>query len=245
MEDKDYVVYTHNDKEGNVRYVGSGRLQRANTRYANSSRGAKYRDWVNLHGKMSVAIIDSGLSKEEAISLETQLFNKYFESGLLLNISRPARTKTLPNIEILKTMFYYDETSPSGLRWNRDGKSSKYGEVAGGINLQGYYQVYIAKKIFLTHRIVLGLHDIPIDGFVIDHIDGNRSNNSLNNLRAVSHADNARNRKTMKSGGLPIGVRHDLKRGMLVASVTDISRKTPSGYISNISRHFLIDKYGY
>lgn len=46
---------------------------------------------------------------------------------------------------------------------------------------------------YLVHRIVWELHNGPIpEGLVIDHIDGNTSNNRLNNLRCISSKDNTR-----------------------------------------------------
>lgn len=245
MIDRDYVVYTHNDSEGNVRYIGSGRLRRANTRNANSDRGLKYKEWVNIHGKLFVNIVKTGVTKEEALDIELELFTLYEIKGTLLNISKPSKTKKLPDISELKSTFYYDETSRSGLRWNRDGKSSKYGEVAGTLNNSGYYQVYLNKRHFLVHRIILALHEVSLGDLVVDHIDGNRTNNLLSNLRVVSQADNVRNRRIVKAGELPLGVRHSLKRGMIIATVTDSSRKTLSGFSTPVARHFLIEKYGY
>ena len=70
MQDNNYVVYIHKDKEGNVRYVGSGRLKRAKENHAKSYRGAKYREFVEKHGKLSTDIVCCELTKEESLSVE-------------------------------------------------------------------------------------------------------------------------------------------------------------------------------
>lgn len=53
------------------------------------------------------------------------------------------------------------------------------------------------KKDYRVHRLVYKafIGDIP-EGMVIDHIDGNKLNNNVNNLRCVSFAENMRNPNT-------------------------------------------------
>lgn len=104
-------------------------------------------------------------------------------------------------------MFTYDvQNSFSGLLRN--------GKPCGCINNQGYYVVKINYKQERVHRIIWELLKGPIpEGMVIDHIDGNRSNNSVENLRVVSVKENARNSKLYKTNktGIPF-IRHDKKR---------------------------------
>jgi len=62
----------------------------------------------------------------------------------------------------------------------------------------GYYYVTLSKnnekKAFLIHRLV-GLHYLPlVEGKnYIDHIDGDKLNNNLNNLRWVTNIENSNN----------------------------------------------------
>lgn len=59
----------------------------------------------------------------------------------------------------------------------------------------GYNVVYIKNKDcypkLRVHRLVYEtFHNVDIKGKEIDHIDGNKQNNSLDNLEIVSHKEN-------------------------------------------------------
>lgn len=60
----------------------------------------------------------------------------------------------------------------------------------------GYYKVRLSKngmvQDFMIHKLVymLFFDDNELEGYVIDHIDGNKLNNSIENLRKVSNSEN-------------------------------------------------------
>ena len=57
------------------------------------------------------------------------------------------------------------------------------------------------KKSYRIHRLVYLAFRGPIpENMVIDHIDGNRNNNSLDNLRCVTQANNVQNPNTKFNG---------------------------------------------
>ena len=117
---------------------------------------------------------------------------------------------------MLQDYFYYDEESPSGLRWNTDRYSGKglkiknvsEGDVAGSIGSSGYYSVRYLGRLTLCHEIVVRLHGIDLpESHCVDHIDGNKTNNSISNLRVIERKLNCRNSKLRKdntsgSGGV-------------------------------------------
>jgi hypothetical protein len=73
------------------------------------------------------------------------------------------------------------------------------GRIAGSIDQQGYRRIFIAGKLRAAHRLVW-LHaygDWPRGD--IDHIDGDRHNNRLCNLRDVSRAVNIQNQWRAKA----------------------------------------------
>jgi hypothetical protein len=58
----------------------------------------------------------------------------------------------------------------------------------------GYCFVSINKKKYLAHRLIFMMHYAYLPEF-LDHIDGNPSNNLIENLRPASKSENACNRK--------------------------------------------------
>lgn len=92
--------------------------------------------------------------------------------------------------------FYYDETSPSFLRWKVSipRSSRKAGDVAGCLTKDGYWKVGLNGKNYSVHRVVyiLFYKELP-DNMDIDHVDRNKSNNSINNLRMVTEHQNSTN----------------------------------------------------
>lgn len=102
----------------------------------------------------------------------------------------------LPNIKRLQELFEYRKGK---LFWRVDGKHGKVrkGDEAGFLNnVDGYRRVGVDGQYYAVHRIIWRLHNprgrIP---FILDHIDGNRGNNAIENLRVVSHSENMLNRR--------------------------------------------------
>ena len=84
------------------------------------------------------------------------------------------------NLAIYDDLFLYEEGS---LVWRRDGK------VAGYTRKDGYVVINIKGRITYAHRIIFLLHH----GYLpskIDHIDGNPSNNRIENLREITTSQN-------------------------------------------------------
>ncbi|OPY45858.1 MAG: AP2 domain protein [Methanosaeta sp. PtaU1.Bin028] len=77
-----------------------------------------------------------------------------------------------------------------------------------------------ARRPILMHRAIFEHLGVDIDGFDIDHINGNGLDNRLENLRLVTRAENAYNRR--KSPGRTSqykGVYFDSDRGKWRASI--------------------------
>lgn len=70
---------------------------------------------------------------------------------------------------------------------------TKVGMIAGCVDRQGYRRIGINHNRYAAHRLAwLYVNGAwPSNG--IDHIDGNKSNNRLNNLRDVSQSMNMQN----------------------------------------------------
>lgn len=124
--------------------------------------------------------------------------------------------------------FYYDETSLTYLRTKKvwvlknGGVRREAGAVAGGsMGKRKYFRVYFEGHYYMAHRVVWELHNGAIpDGVQVDHIDGDRTNNRIGNLRLVTPAGNARNRKkTCKNTSGVVGVGKYLHKGVHVGWV--------------------------
>lgn len=118
--------------------------------------------------------------------------------------------------EEIANKFYYDITSPSFLRWKENVVAGnklnrKAGDIAGSISNTGYYRITINREQFLAHRIVYFLHFPEYDqSLEIDHMNQNKLDNSISNLRCVERNINSRNypiRSDNKSGIVGISKR--------------------------------------
>ena len=109
------------------------------------------------------------------------------------------------------TIFEYDETSISCLRWKVDRYSGRYhnirmvaaGDMAGARSEQSiarYYTVMYDSTKYMVHRIIWEMHNGKIpNGMVIDHIDNDQYNNKISNLRCVTQRQNMHNQVKRKS----------------------------------------------
>jgi hypothetical protein len=74
----------------------------------------------------------------------------------------------------------------------------KIGDKAGSLNVYGYKQTHINGKIYLNHRLIF----MYVYGYMpnlIDHINGNKSDNRIENLRECNKSQNAMNAKLKNS----------------------------------------------
>lgn len=91
-------------------------------------------------------------------------------------------------------LFWKTKTSPCS-RVN-------VGQKAGTINSRGYMQVGVGRKLQMNHRIIFLMHHGYLPK-IVDHIDGNKVNNKIENLRAATDFENKWNlprRRTNTSG---------------------------------------------
>jgi len=69
----------------------------------------------------------------------------------------------------------------------------------------GYRQVMLDGKRLLEHRVIAGMFGLPTDA-EIDHIDGDPSNNRIENLRPATRFENARNNSGWRNKPFRVGV---------------------------------------
>jgi hypothetical protein len=101
--------------------------------------------------------------------------------------------------EIAKSLFDYQD---GFLVWKKSAGTIKTGKKVESVSNRGYVVVQVGGKRYLAHRIIWLLLNgqMPV---MIDHIDGNKQNNLIENLREVDNTLNhwnERKRTTNKSG---------------------------------------------
>jgi len=103
-------------------------------------------------------------------------------------------SKHKPIPQELLDRLEYDETSPSCLRWRERGRGRRKDRAAGTLTPLGYYQVAFGptgqRDFYRCHRLVWALHRGDPAELVVDHINEVRADNRLENLQAITAADN-------------------------------------------------------
>lgn len=80
------------------------------------------------------------------------------------------------------------------LTWATSGKKRVKGAAAGSVRPDGRYQICIDRKVYLRSRVIWTLlnGDIPGD-LDIDHINRDKADDRIENLRLVTRSQNLRN----------------------------------------------------
>lgn len=103
--------------------------------------------------------------------------------------------------EELKRNISYDPETGGFKRLVASGRHGchKAGESIGWLRTDGYIGLKILGSQLLAHRVAWFYTHGVWPEYDIDHIDGNRSNNRLSNLRAATRAQNRQNMRSAKS----------------------------------------------
>lgn len=160
------------------------------------------------------------------------------------------------------SLFYYDLTSKTGLRWKvdryRGRKMSQLfrraGDEAGNIahgKTRGtqYATVNAGGKNHFAHRVIWIMYNGPIDkSFVVDHINGDSLDNRIENLRVVKQISNNRNASLRKDNSTgTCGVYFTTAqnhRGGVYTYASAQWKEIQEGKSKSICKHFSTEKYG-
>lgn len=205
-EDRRYYVYLHRQlNDHTVFYIGKG----TGGRCKNSNGRSK--DWKEIALEMDFywEIYKDNLT-EEAFLLETELIDNPNHKWRLVNTQTSGLANKVPNFS---DCLYYDETSPSCLRWKVWNKQfnpksrRNPGDIAGYINKQSNssldrWKVCISGVECMVHRIIMVLFGYDANRLVVNHIDCNPLNNKISNLELATNTQNSRRKKNNKGLGL-------------------------------------------
>ncbi len=135
------------------------------------------------------------------------------------------------NKEFLHTQFKYQDGL---LFWKiQPSQRTKVGSIAGGEHGGGYKKVRVNGKKQFIHRVVFMMHHGFLPKF-IDHIDGNPSNNKIQNLREATHSQNIMNKRLQSNNSTGIrGVHFDKAKSKYAASITVQRIRIHLGYFDS------------
>lgn len=121
-------------------------------------------------------------------------------------------------VDLLNELFTYDKETGK-LYWKVARQRINVGDEAGGLDKEGYSVLRVNHKRYRTHRVVFLMHRGYLPA-VLDHIDGDRANNRLDNLRPASLNQNQYNRKLNKNNKTGFkGVSYNAKQKMFFAVI--------------------------
>jgi hypothetical protein len=133
----------------------------------------------------------------------------------------------------LKERLNYNHVTGEFIWINSKSNGTRNGSVAGGMAGKGYRRIMIDGFNYKEHRLAwLYFHgSLPS---MLDHINGNRSDNRIKNLRIVSPIENQRNMKaySTNTSGI-VGVRFDKRMKKWHARINVKSKSIHLGVFSN------------
>lgn len=111
------------------------------------------------------------------------------------NASTTTQNRTeamITHARLLELLTYDQETGE--FRWRMSRPGCAPATLAGAGHSLGYRRIYLDRKSYYAHRLAwLFVHGIwPTNE--IDHIDGDKTNNAISNLREATRSENLRNR---------------------------------------------------
>jgi hypothetical protein len=104
-------------------------------------------------------------------------------------------------VDMVNELLIYNRDAGS-FRWRNPIYHNQRKGDAGYNKQEGYREIQIKRKGYLVHRLVWLVETGDWPKGVIDHINGNRSDNHFSNLRDVSQRDNLNNTYRHRAGHL-------------------------------------------
>jgi hypothetical protein len=98
-----------------------------------------------------------------------------------------------PTSDAVKALLAYD-LNDGQFRWKHDASRRKVsGSLAGTNRRDGYISIKVLGKSYLAHRLAWLYMTGEWPSSHVDHVNGNRSDNSWRNLRSATRLENNRN----------------------------------------------------
>lgn len=92
------------------------------------------------------------------------------------------------------------ETDTGLFRWKVSRGKCKAGQIAGTRHSEGYVQINTGGKILLAHRLAWFIVHGRLPEPMVDHRNGVRNDNRIDNLREADHSMNGQNQRSAQKG---------------------------------------------
>lgn len=135
----------------------------------------------------------------------------------------------------LKRQYNYDKDTGVFTRLIAKSNRVKVGDVVGYKHPKGYLIIELNGKTYLSHRLAWLYVYGNFPENQIDHINGNKSDNRIENLREATNAENHQNFNRPKSNSKSgiIGVYFDSKRNKWYSHITTNGKLKHLGYFQD------------
>lgn len=180
-------------------------------------RGSKHwRVAYRIEGRAQTASIGSypGVNLERARELCAGI-RTFVKNGVKpptkIEANRLKGERSLVYEEVVEALHYERQTGVFTWRYPR--LNVEAGEIAGHIGARGYRRIGINGVFVLAHRLAWFVVHGVWPTLLIDHINGDRKDNRIENLRDVTAMVNAQNKRVPKERIGLYGVRKQNARG--------------------------------
>jgi hypothetical protein len=129
-----------------------------------------------------------------------------------------AKTSGLPGVDYIRSVLSYDPVTGIITWSSRVALCIHIGDEAGYLRRKdGYRMIKINDTCILSHRLAWAYIYGKWPEHDIDHINGVKDDNRIENLRHVLHRENNSNNKRVRNGGL-VGAHYHKQSGKWVSS---------------------------
>lgn len=139
-----------------------------------------------------------------------------------------------PDVEVLRSLLRVDDDGNLiRLATTNPICAARFpvGSIAGSLKENGYVRVSIQNRLYWAHRVVWAIHTGAWPDHEIDHINGNPSDNRIENLRLATRLQNSANRGPVagKAVGL-LGVQWRKKEKKFYSQIRENGKRRSLGF---------------
>ena len=101
--------------------------------------------------------------------------------------------------DLVRSLFNYNPDTGELSYINKSGRGKRKDKKVGCISTYGYLTVWVGGSVCQLHRVVWVYVYGQLPFYGIDHINGDRLDNRILNLRDVDQSENTKNRRKSKN----------------------------------------------